>query len=92
MLVDEIENGLHHSIQVEVWRLLFRLARANRMQVFATTHSMDCVRAFAKVAAEHELDGKLLHLERNEASGEAEISVVDEKALGDLVSAGIEVR
>ena len=92
MLVDEIENGLHHSIQVEVWKLLFRLARANRMQVFATTHSMDCVRAFAKVASQHELEGMLLHLERNVESGEAEISVIDEQALADLVSAEIEVR
>jgi ABC-type cobalamin/Fe3+-siderophores transport system ATPase subunit len=92
LLVDEMENGLHYSIQEKVWRLIFRLARTNGMQVFATTHSMDCVRAFAKVAAEDELDGKLLHMERNEATGDAEISSLAEDQLNHLVDAGIEVR
>ena len=45
VLIDEIENGLHHSIMGSVFRRLFDLAEENNVQVFATTHSWECVKA-----------------------------------------------
>ncbi len=43
VLIDEIENGLHYGALREVWRGLAELARASNVQVFATTHSRECV-------------------------------------------------
>jgi predicted ATPase len=51
-LIDEVENGLHYSVQERIWRQLFDLAENLDMQIFATTHSWDCIESFAKVAAE----------------------------------------
>ena len=48
LLIDEIENGLHYTVQAEMWGYLFRFAQELNVQVFATTHSADCVRAFAE--------------------------------------------
>ncbi len=45
LLVDEIENGLHHSVLGEFWRGLNRMARAANVQVFAATHSHECIDA-----------------------------------------------
>ena len=45
LLIDEIENGLHHKVQEQVFSDLLNLARAYNMQVFATTHSSECLRA-----------------------------------------------
>ncbi len=45
VLVDEIENGLHHKVQEQVFSNLLNLARAFDVQVFATTHSSECLRA-----------------------------------------------
>lgn len=64
LLIDEIENGLHHSIQVEVWRTIFRLARDLNVQVFATSHSFDCIRSFQAAASNSEQDGVLIRLTR----------------------------
>lgn len=64
LLVDEIENGLHYSVQTEIWRTIFRLASALDTQVFATTHSWDCVRAFQEAACESPEDGVLVRLSR----------------------------
>jgi predicted ATPase len=50
LLIDEFENGLHYTIQENIWSLIFRLARALDIQVFATTHGWDCVESFSKVA------------------------------------------
>jgi AAA15 family ATPase/GTPase len=49
LLVDEIDTGLHYSVQTRLWELLTAWAIQFDVQVFATTHSLDCVRAFAEV-------------------------------------------
>jgi hypothetical protein len=64
LLIDEIENGLHYSAQAEVWRSIFRLARELNVQVFATTHSWDCVTAFQIAATESPAEGLLVRLSR----------------------------
>ncbi len=45
LLVDEIENGLHHSVLPDVWRVIEKAAADFGVQVFATTHSFECVEA-----------------------------------------------
>ena len=52
LLVDEIENGIHHTSQREFWRVLFRLAVELDTQIFATTHSLEMLQAFADVGLE----------------------------------------
>jgi hypothetical protein len=64
LLIDEFENGLHYSVQVAVWKTIFRLARQLNVQVFATSHSWDCVRAFSEAAADSPADGVLTRLTR----------------------------
>ena len=49
LFVDEIDTGLHYSILADMWRLVIETARRNAIQVFATTHSLDCLRALALV-------------------------------------------
>lgn len=53
LLLDEVETGLHFSTQVPLWRMLFRAAQAFDVQILATTHSSDCITAFARVWEEH---------------------------------------
>ena len=45
VLVDEIENGLHYSVLSNVWKAVADAARRNDVQVFAATHSWECLRA-----------------------------------------------
>ncbi len=45
ILIDEIENGLHYSVLVDVWKALNDLSKKFNVQVFATTHSYECIRA-----------------------------------------------
>ncbi len=44
-LIDEIENGIHHSVQKEVWKAIGQVACELDIQVFATTHSLEMIRA-----------------------------------------------
>jgi len=47
VLIDEIEDGLHHSIQQKIWKAVFKWAQDLNVQVFATTHSNECIGAFS---------------------------------------------
>ncbi len=64
-LIDEFENGLHYSVQEKVWRLVFSVAARHSIQVFAATHSWDCIEAFRSSAAELAPDSILLRLGRS---------------------------
>jgi hypothetical protein len=64
LLIDEFENGMHHTIQVDVWRAIFRLARDLDIQVVATSHSWDSIEAFQKAASEVPEEGVLVRLTR----------------------------
>lgn len=43
-LVDDIDDGLHHSALPDVWKVIAQTAEDLDVQVFATTHSYECVR------------------------------------------------
>ena len=49
LLVDEIDTGLHWTVMEETWRLVVETARRSSIQVFATTHSYDCIRGLASL-------------------------------------------
>ncbi len=67
LLIDEAENGIHHSVQRDYWRMVLQTAHENNVQVFATTHSWDCVRGFATAATEDEnVEGVLVRLEKGD--------------------------
>jgi|JI6StandDraft_1071083.scaffolds.fasta_scaffold00329_5 hypothetical protein len=45
LVLDEVDSGLHFSAMQRLWRWLITYARESNTQVFATTHSSDCVNA-----------------------------------------------
>lgn len=61
LALDEIDNGLHYSVQKQLWEMVFSLAKELDVQVFATTHSMDCLKSFAQVNTGN--DGLLIRLD-----------------------------
>jgi AAA15 family ATPase/GTPase len=95
-LIDEFENGLHFSVQEPVWTLLFRMARKLNIQIFATTHSWDCIESFARAArADKSADGFLLHVGqsvRNSDRGKTIATVFNEEQLFSITQTDVEVR
>jgi energy-coupling factor transporter ATP-binding protein EcfA2 len=47
VLIDEIENSLHYSAQEILWESIFEASKAFNVQVFATTHSFENVKAYS---------------------------------------------
>ncbi len=90
LLVDEVETGFHYSILPQVWRLIFETAAKLNVQVFATTHSWDCIEAFQAAATQHPQAGLLARLENRE--GEVRATLFDEKRLAIATREQIEIR
>ncbi len=91
LLIDEFENGLHWAIQPKIWKVVFRLAEDLNVQVFATTHSRDCVAAFEQSWEEHTDKGAFFRLERREGD-EIRAVAYPQQTLSDAVDTGVEVR
>lgn len=63
-LLDEFENGLHYTAQEKLWEMIFMLSQKLNVQVFATTHSRDCIESFENVLNNQNITkGKLIRLD-----------------------------
>ena len=49
LLIDEIDAGLHWTIMEDVWQLVVEVAKHLNVQVFATTHSYDCIQGLGSL-------------------------------------------
>ena len=64
LLVDEIDTGLHYSVMEDMWRMVTEQAAELSVQVFATTHSHDCVESLAPIAESETGDVTIQRIER----------------------------
>jgi hypothetical protein len=90
LLIDEVENGIHYSVQQELWSFIFAVASRLGSQVFASTHSWDCIESFQKAASSHPAIGALIRLFQHEEKIKA--NTFDEHRLEILTRESIEVR
>ena len=80
IFIDEIENGIHHSVQCQVWQAIGKLAHELEIQVFATTHSLEMIRAaYEAFSADGTLDDFRFHrLDRHPETGDIEATTYNE--------------
>ncbi len=91
LLIDEIENGIHYSIQTDMWQLILKLAKRYNVQVFATTHSWDCITAFQQAIQQSKDDSsQLIRLSKENHHTYATLFNVDDLAI--ITQRDIEVR
>ncbi len=93
LLLDEFENGLHYSIHDKLWELILKVATERSIQVFATTHSDDCVGSFSRVSLASDELGVLYRISRPSEGAESHfVRRYSEQTLLDAEEAGVEVR
>ena len=93
ILIDEVENGLHHRTLEKVWTNLDWLSRQFNVQVFATTHSYECIVAANNAFTELESDElHLHHLYRRSPSEPVRAMTYTKKALNTNIEYFWELR
>lgn len=91
VLIDEIENGLHHSVLPDIWRGLLTACERSEVQIFATTHSWECVAA-AHQAFSESLEYPLAVFRLEEKKGQINAIAYDRESLEFSIQEELEVR
>ncbi|MCB4774930.1 MAG: AAA family ATPase [Sulfurovum sp.] len=50
LYIDELDNGIHYTMLDELWEIVLDVSKKLNVQVFATTHSKECIESYARVA------------------------------------------
>jgi predicted ATP-dependent endonuclease of OLD family len=66
LLIDEIDTGLHYSVMSDMWRLVASTSSLFDVQVFATTHSYDCIYSLATICQRHPNESGGISIQRIE--------------------------
>ncbi len=67
IFIDEIENGIHYSVLPKIWSGIVAAAKKYNCQIFATTHSYECLEAAVKALDENLQDEfRYIRLERHD--------------------------
>lgn len=91
LLVDEIENGIHHSVLGHLWTAIGYAAELFNTQVVATTHSLECIiAAYQAFRNRMPFDLTLHRLDRTD--GETRAIAYDEESMEGALSIPMEVR
>lgn len=88
-VIDEVQNGIHHESLSDVWRAIGEAAQRNDKQVFATTHSYECLRS-----ANDAMDRNDLAIHRLEVDDDRSTRCVTlgPEAIEGAISNGFEIR
>jgi hypothetical protein len=91
VLLDEIENGIHHTVLKSVWKAIGEVAEKFDTQVFATTHSLECIREAHNAFSDEKPDFFKIHrLER--IDNEIKATTYDKETIAAAFDMGLEVR
>ena len=101
ILIDDIEIGLHYSVQKDIWDFFRKVSVARDIRFFATTHSMDMIDGFVEETAnksklvDEDCRSLLLRLEPSEnqfSDDELAAVIVCKKSVSSLKKVDIDVR
>jgi hypothetical protein len=91
VLIDEIENGLYYETLPQIWKGIATLAASEKIQIFATTHSRECIlAAHETMKAMPNYNFALHRLQR--VKGKIEAVTHDMEMLEAAIKTGLEVR
>ena len=91
LLIDEIENGLHHRVQEDVFSTLLKLSKESDVQIFATTHSSECIRA-ARQALEGQDTQEFVFYRLSQVSGDVRAVRFSGEKLDTAIEYRMEIR
>jgi len=91
VLIDEFENGLHYSVLKDVWKVIANASKRSETQVFATTHSWECLKAAHDAFRELGDDDFCLHRLERRKDGISPV-VLELDTLETAIASELEVR
>ncbi|MDO8454299.1 MAG: AAA family ATPase [Sulfurimonas sp.] len=92
LFIDEIDNGIHYTQLDEIWNIILEVSKKLNVQVFATTHSKECIDSYARVSKKLE-DKDISYIKMSRLNdGSIKAGVRDFEMLQDSIDDDHEVR
>lgn len=95
LMIDEIDTGIHFSRLKDFWKTVITLCKQFDVQLFATTHSLECqryfVEALSELGEEYQKDARNISLLEN-AKGEVQSVTFDFEQFEFALSIGANTR
>lgn len=91
LIIDEIDTGFHYSIMAKMWELVVHTAFNTGTQIFATTHSADCIRGLGILCKRRPEFQALVAAHKIERSMDRNVAFTGEDVL-NAVEQEIEIR
>ena len=92
ILIDEIENGIHYTNLDKLWEIILTISKEQNVQVFATTHSKECIESYARVAKKLEDEEITMTVLARNLKNELKALVYDDKMFYSELEQNHEVR
>jgi AAA15 family ATPase/GTPase len=90
LFIDEIENGIHYTNYPKLWKIIFEASKMANCQIFATSHSKECIEAFNKM---NESDDCIyLEFYKNQKTGLITVKERDNEQLEYALTHNSEIR
>lgn len=95
ILIDEVDNGIHHELLTEIFYHAVKVARSRNIQMFLTTHSYEAIQALNNARKRLEAEGiefgmRALRLQKVE--GEIKAVEYSEDVLDAAIFGQMEIR
>lgn len=90
VLIDEIEDGFYYDRISSVWSALLKFSQEMQCQLFATTHSLECLKSLLPAVEKQQDEFSLIRAERD--GSESRVSVFSGRALTSLIRQGFDPR
>ncbi len=90
VMIDEIENGFYYRRFPLIWASILKFCKKYKVQVFASTHSLECLTAAAAVARENPEDFSLIRA--SQSDGVSVLKQFTGEEFAAAADADIEIR
>ncbi|HWB61776.1 MAG TPA: AAA family ATPase [Chthoniobacteraceae bacterium] len=91
ILIDEIENGFHYSKHTQVWSAIITFCERYNVQLIASSHSIECLRALRSLMENKEHSFRLLRTEVKQ-NGERDLRMFKGHEFESALEMGTEFR
>jgi hypothetical protein len=92
ILIDEFEDGLHHTLFRPLLNIVFGRARANGNQVFISTHSDEFLRELLEVCKEQNVTDEIAFFRLAQRRSSGRVNKFTRTEIESLLDANLDVR
>lgn len=92
IMIDEIETGVHYSRQKDFWSNILKISKELDVQLFATTHSKECIEAFVEASKEINEENNIRLIELKEYQSKIYAQTLTSEEIQSAMDSDINLR